>query len=131
MQLLMKCLLEKNGLEELLEEVINSLLVNRTKTQQAEFDPCQNTLFVLLKELFLVNTGAILKINNPNDCNVDGAGQIEQDILKVLMKFQRLLFARVFIVTQKDVCWPARCKSLRIVIKSFLHLFSLELLLIT
>lgn len=99
----MKCLLEKNGLEELLEDLITSLLLKR---KDNEFDPCQNTLFVLLKELFLVNTGAILKANTP-DYKPE---KMEQEILKVLLKFQRLLFSRVFVITEKDVCWPARCK---------------------
>ena len=104
LQLLMKCLLEKNGLEEILEDTLDLLISHRGSEE--EFDPSTSTLFVLLKELFFVTTSGILMMAIPDECTQI----IERESLNVLLKFQRLMFARVFIVTEKDICWPARCK---------------------
>lgn len=101
----MKCLLEKNGLEEILEETLDYLVANRNNESM---DPSTTTMFVLLKELFGVTTSPILlpsKTDNEPEL-------IETESLNVLLKFQRLMFARVFIVVEKDICWPARCKFL-------------------
>ena len=102
----MKCLLEKNGLEEILEDTLD-LLMSKRNIENDSFDPSTSTLFVLLKELFFVTTSAILKMTKPNQT----LEVIEKESLNVLVKFQRLMFARVFIVTEKDICWPARCKK--------------------
>ncbi|XP_066913164.1 E3 ubiquitin-protein ligase HERC2-like, partial [Clytia hemisphaerica] len=123
LQLLMKCFLEKNGLEEMLEDTLDLLIAN---SNNDDFDPTNSTLFILLKELFYVTTSCILVSVKEEDPRL-----IEQESLNVLLKFQRLMFARVFIVTEKDICWPARCyvyeptpmvKSLTAVISTFINL---------
>ena len=103
LQLLMKCLLEKNGLEEILEETLDFLVANRNND---DVDPSSTTLLILLNELFSVTTSPILMPHlTDNEPEL-----IETESLNVLLKFQRLMFARVFIVADKDICWPARCK---------------------
>ena len=99
----MKCLLEKNGLEEILEETLDLLVLNRNND---DMDPSSTTLFVLLKELFYVTTSPILMASQTDK----EPELIQKESLNVLLKFQRLMFARVFIVVDKDICWPARCK---------------------
>lgn len=103
LNLLINCLVQKNGLELLLEDTLDAMI-----SVKKEDGVPSNTLYVLLKELFLANVITVLStldVNPPKS----NAG-IGREILTVLLKFQRLLFARIFVVSEKDVCWPARCK---------------------
>lgn len=102
LNLLINCLVQKNGLELLLEDTLDAMI-----SVKKEDGVPSNTLYVLLKELFLANVITVLSTLdvNPPKSNA-GVGR---EILTVLLKFQRLLFARIFVVSEKDVCWPARC----------------------
>ena len=112
--LLMNCLLEKNGLEILLEQTLNYMVQLRKKDEKFESSNC--TLYVLLKELFLANVK--VSIERLDSVDKPHEESISKGLLEVLLKFQRLLFSRVFIISEKDVCWPARCEYIsRLVFK--------------
>ena len=106
LNLLVTCLIDKNGLEELLEESLSK--VKFKKRGSDEYLVPSNTLSILLKELFLVTTLAALDKQKKGEFL---SQKQNHNILKVLLKYQRLLFARIFVVTEKDLCWPARCRN--------------------
>ena len=106
LNLLVTCLIDKNGLEELMEESLSK--VKFKKRGSDEYLVPSNTLSILLKELFLVTTLAALDNQRKGEFL---SQKQNRNILKVLLKYQRLLFARIFLVTEKDLCWPARCRD--------------------
>jgi len=101
LNLLVNCLIEKDGLEELLEDTFERIEGN---IKNKAVSDTQDTLSILLKELFYSSTKYLLQ-PPASDVPVDD----KKMALKILLKYQRLLFARVFLITDKDVCWPARC----------------------
>lgn len=99
----MDCLLQQNGLEEILESAVDAM--NARKYEERESS--ENSLYMLLKELFQTNLEAVLASCTNPDAKLE---KLAKTVLAVLLRFQRLLFSRVFLVTEKDLCWPARCK---------------------
>ena len=88
----MRGILQNSGLEELIENTLLTISGGGNKSSN------DLVLYCLIKGLLSVseNVG-------------ESKPSVYFDISSILLKFQRLLFAKVFKLNETDLCWPARC----------------------
>nr|XP_047123873.1 E3 ubiquitin-protein ligase HERC2 isoform X1 [Hydra vulgaris]XP_047123877.1 E3 ubiquitin-protein ligase HERC2 isoform X2 [Hydra vulgaris] len=92
LQLLMKGILQNNGLEELIENTLQIISEAGGKNN--------NDLVLYCFVQALLNISENVGESKPS---------VYLGVSGVLLKFQRLLFAKVFKLNDTDICWPARC----------------------
>ena len=113
--LLSKSLLGPNGLNVALDKVIDDLCQSRSKKldsnvkEKSAADILVRFIEQLLKSICLEALGKLQNENKDNPCYPLIEEQCDE-LVKLAYRFQRLLVARLFRVTQSDRFWPARSK---------------------
>ena len=109
LKLLMESLLKNDGMEEMLEGSIEVIITKRLQqgVDETVEDLASQTLAALLCQLFSSHTSQVIQTLTTKKKVKD---EYFHTILAMLLKYQRILFARVFQVSQKDKCWPAKCE---------------------